>query len=55
MTDLGVVGVSDLDWAALGEDLDRWGYAVTPRLLDDDQCRELSDLSTSTRPFAARS
>ncbi len=44
MTDLGVVRVSDLDWPALGEELDRWGYAVTPRLLDDEQCRELGDL-----------
>ena len=44
MTNLGVVPVSDLEWPALGEELDRWGYAVTPRLLDDEQCRELSDL-----------
>ena len=44
MAGLGVVQVSDLDWPALGEDLDRWGYVVTPRLLDDEQCRELGDL-----------
>jgi hypothetical protein len=44
MTALGVVAVSGLDWHALGDELDRWGYAVTPRLLGDEQCRELSDL-----------
>ena len=44
MTELGIVRVSDLDWTALGEELERWGYAVTPRLLDDEQCRQLGDL-----------
>jgi hypothetical protein len=36
--------VSDLDWPALGEELDRWGIAVTPALLDAKQCREISKL-----------
>jgi uncharacterized protein len=40
----GVVRVSELDWRALGEELDRWGIAATPALLDAKQCRELSDL-----------
>jgi hypothetical protein len=44
MTKTEVVRVSQLDWPALGEELDRWGYAVTPPLLDEDQCRELADL-----------
>ena len=44
MTDLGVSRLSDLDWPALTEQLDRWGYATTPRLLDGDQCDELIDL-----------
>ena len=44
MTDLGVARLSELDWPALGEELDRWGFAVTPPLLDEEQCRELSDL-----------
>jgi hypothetical protein len=44
MTELGVVGVPDLDWPALGDELDRWGYAVTPPLLDEEQCRDLSEL-----------
>jgi hypothetical protein len=44
MTKTEVVGVSQLDWPALGEELDRWGYAVTPPLLDAEQCRELADL-----------
>jgi hypothetical protein len=44
MAKLGVVEVSDLDWPALGNELDRWGFAVTPPLLDEEQCRELADL-----------
>jgi hypothetical protein len=44
MAELGVVGVSDLDWFTLGDELDRWGYAVTSPLLDEEQCRELADL-----------
>jgi hypothetical protein len=44
MTDLAVARLSELDWAALGDELDRWGFAVTPPLLDESQCRELSDL-----------
>ena len=44
MTDLAVARPSELDWPALGEELDRWGYAVTPPLLDEEQCREFSDL-----------
>jgi hypothetical protein len=44
MTDLGVARLSELDWPALGEELDRWGFAVTPPLLDEEQCRELAEL-----------
>ena len=44
MAKLGVIPVPDLDWPALGVELDRWGLAVTPPLLDEEQCRELSDL-----------
>ena len=44
MTKADVVRVSDLDWAALGGELDRWGFAVTPPLLEEEQCRELADL-----------
>ena len=44
MTDLAVARLSELDWPALGDELDRWGFAVTPPLLDEGQCRELSDL-----------
>jgi uncharacterized protein len=39
-----VARVSDLDWPALGEEIDRLGIAVTPPLLDAKPCRELSDL-----------
>src|SRR5262252_4686973 len=44
MTDVGIVRVSELDWRAIGEELDRWGFAVTPPLLDAARCRELIDL-----------
>ena len=44
MTKTEVVRVSQLDWPALGVELDRWGFAVTPPVLDEGQCRELSDL-----------
>ena len=44
MTKADVVRVSDLDWAALGGELDRWGFAVTPPLLEEEQCRELAHL-----------
>ena len=44
MTDLVVERLSELDWPALDEQLDRWGYAVTPPLLDGEQCDELIDL-----------
>ena len=44
MAKVGVVRVSELDWPALGDELDRWGFAVTPPLLDEGQCRELSEL-----------
>src|SRR3954451_12436229 len=44
MTDLAVARLSELDWAAIGDELDRWGFAVTPPLLDEGQCRELSEL-----------
>jgi len=44
MTDLRAVRVAELDWQGIGADLDRWGFAVTPPLLDAEQCRELIDL-----------
>ena len=44
MTKTEVVRVSQLDWPALGDELDRWGFAVTPPVLDEGQCRELSEL-----------
>ena len=44
MTESGVAQVLELDWPALGGELDRWGLAVTPPLLDEEQCRELNDL-----------
>ncbi|HTU16046.1 MAG TPA: 2OG-Fe(II) oxygenase [Solirubrobacterales bacterium] len=36
--------VDSLDWGELGDQLDRTGYAITPALLDPDECGRLSDL-----------
>lgn len=36
--------VEETDWAALAEALDAHGCALTPRLLNPDQCREIADL-----------
>jgi hypothetical protein len=44
MTKTEVVRVPDLDWRALRKELDQWGFALTPPLLDAEQCRELIDL-----------
>jgi uncharacterized protein len=44
MADLREARMSALDWSNLGEELDRWGYAVTPPILDDAQCADLADL-----------
>jgi uncharacterized protein len=36
--------VEDLDWSRIARDLDERGYAVTPRLLSEDECDELKGL-----------
>lgn len=36
--------VGALPWADLGEQLDTRGFAVTPVLLEDDECADLADL-----------
>ena len=36
--------VDDLDWDDLRAQLDERGHAITPALLDDDECDRLSDL-----------
>ncbi|MEW1829977.1 2OG-Fe(II) oxygenase [Streptomyces sp. NPDC088196] len=36
--------VEETDWTALAEALDAHGCALTPRLLNPDQCREIADL-----------
>jgi uncharacterized protein len=51
MTNLGIARVSELDWQVLGEELDRWGFGVTPPLLDPGQCRELIDLFDMDETF----
>jgi hypothetical protein len=43
VTDLGLSQLSELDWAGVGEQLHRWGYAAPGRLLDGEQCDELID------------
>jgi hypothetical protein len=42
--DRGAEPLAHLDWPALGENLDRFGYALTPPLLDAEQCDDLIDL-----------
>lgn len=51
MTDIGVRRLSELEWPGLGDDLDRWGYATTGRLLDGDQCDEFIDLFDADERF----
>jgi uncharacterized protein len=36
--------VENLDWSRIGRDLDEWGYAMTPRVLSEDECDELKGL-----------
>jgi uncharacterized protein len=36
--------VEDLDWSRIGRDLDERGYAVTPRILSEDECEGLAGL-----------
>ena len=36
--------VEDLDWSQIARDLDEKGYAVTPRILSEDECDELKGL-----------
>jgi len=36
--------VEDLDWSPIGRDLDERGYAVTPRILYEDECEGLAGL-----------
>lgn len=36
--------VEELDWSRIGRDLGERGYAVTPRILSEDECDELKDL-----------
>jgi uncharacterized protein len=35
--------VEELDWSRIYRDLDERGYAVTPRVLSEDECDELKD------------
>jgi hypothetical protein len=43
--------VTPLDWSALGGELDRWGYAVTPHVLDREQCEELAGVFDEEERF----
>jgi uncharacterized protein len=36
--------VEDLDWSRISRDLDERGYAVTPRILSEDECEGLAGL-----------
>ena len=43
--------LATLDWPALREELDRFGYALTPPLLDDAQSDELIGMFDAAEPF----
>ncbi len=36
--------VEELDWSRIYSDLDKQGYAVTPRILSEEECQELTGL-----------
>jgi hypothetical protein len=38
---MSTIPLAELDWPALGADLDRDGFALTPPLLTPEECREL--------------
>jgi len=39
--------VEELDWSRISSDLDERGYAVTPRVLSEDECE--GSMGSSTR------
>ena len=43
--------IENLDWSALAASLDQHGHAVTPPLLDADECAELAALYDDERHF----
>jgi hypothetical protein len=45
--------VEDLDWSQIGRDLDERGYAVTPRILCQDECERLAGLFDEEKRFRA--
>ncbi len=46
--------VAQLDWSALGQQLDARGYAMTPQLITVSECAELSDLFADESRFRSR-
>jgi hypothetical protein len=46
--------VSHLDWAGIAAALDERGYATTPALLSDDECRAMTALYAQDSPFRSR-
>ncbi len=45
--------VEDLDWSQIGRDLDERGYAMTPRILCQDECERLAGLFDEEKRFRA--
>jgi hypothetical protein len=43
--------LAEIDWDALGDELDERGYALTPRLLDDADCAALAALYADDARF----
>ncbi|MFT2019723.1 2OG-Fe(II) oxygenase [Streptomyces sp. 796.1] len=43
--------IRDIDWQALADEVDAHGCALTPRLLDPEQCREITRLYDEPQHF----
>ncbi|MER0245844.1 2OG-Fe(II) oxygenase [Streptomyces sp. HSW2009] len=43
--------IRDIDWQALADEVDAYGCALTPRLLDPEQCREITRLYDEPQHF----
>lgn len=43
--------IRDIDWQSLADEVDAYGCALTPRLLDPEQCREITRLYDEPQHF----
>jgi len=49
-----VVRLASIDWVSKAQDLDSRGWALLPRLITRDQCREISELYARAAGFRSR-